>query len=103
MCHAFLSLPFTFFGFPSLIGFPLGSVGKSFSISSESFTRQNEIGAWREGEAENEERAVNHAGKMEAVERAKDEMDRQVTKGKEKRMRQRENGWLKSVTDFSIS
>lgn len=55
------------------------------------------------GEAENEERAVNHAGKMEAVERAKDEMDRQVTKGKEKRMRQRENGWLKSVTDFSIS
>lgn len=55
----FLSLPFTFFGFPSFIGFPLGSVGKSFSISSESFTRQNEIGASKEGEAENEERAVN--------------------------------------------
>lgn len=80
----FLSLPFTFFGFPSFIGFPLGSVGKSFSISSESFIRQNEIGARREGVAENEERAVNHAGKVEAVERAKDEMDRQVTKGKGK-------------------
>jgi len=33
----------------------------------------------RRGAAENEERAVNHAGKVEAVERAKDEMDRQVT------------------------
>jgi len=72
----FLSLPFTFFGFSSFIGFLLSSVGKSFSISSESFTRQNEIGARKEGEVENEERAVNHAGKVEAVERAKDEMDR---------------------------
>lgn len=36
-------------------------------------------------EAENEERAVNHAGKVEAVERAKDEMDRQVTKGKRRK------------------
>lgn len=33
---------------------------------------------------ENEEGAVNHAGKVEAVERARDEMDRQVTKGKRK-------------------
>lgn len=60
----------------SFIGFHDG-VGKSFSISLESFTRQNEIGA--EGGRENEERAVNHAGKAKAfVERAKDEMDRQV-------------------------
>ncbi|KAL0123271.1 hypothetical protein PUN28_005656 [Cardiocondyla obscurior] len=43
---------------------------------------------WSEGRqqgAENEERAVNHAGKAEAVERAKDEMDRQVTKRKKKK------------------
>lgn len=90
-------MPFTFFGFASFIGFPLSSVGKSFSISSESFTRQNEIGAWREGEAENEERAVNHAGKVEAVERAKDEMDRQVTKEKKKREQSRE--WPVEISD----
>lgn len=52
---------------------------------------------------ENEERAVNHAGKVEAVERAKDEMDRQVTKGKRRKSGAGENGRLKSVTDFSIS
>lgn len=62
MHHQFLSLP-------SFIGF-VGSVGKSFSISLKSFTRQNEIGArGAERDAENEESAVNHAGKVEAVER----------------------------------
>lgn len=60
---------------------------------------------WGE-EAENEERAVNHAGMVEAVGGrgegggAMDEMDRQVTKER-KGVRQRE--WpVKSETDFSI-
>lgn len=58
----------------AFLTFPASFVGKSFSISLESFTRQDEIGATgMEGAGkggsttENEEGAVNHAGKVEAV------------------------------------
>lgn len=56
------------------------------------------------GTAENEEGAVNHAGKVEAVERAQDEMDRQVTKERKKsgESTERMAEAVKLVMDFSI-